>query len=65
MKARLIRHATILLIYHGKTILVDPMLSAAGTMSPVVNSANGRLNPLVDVPHDCVNFTQPLLSQPF
>ncbi|GBG55313.1 UPF0173 protein YddR [Sporomusaceae bacterium FL31] len=57
MKIRLIRHATLLVIYHGKTILVDPMLSGAGTMPPVVNSANERLNPLVNLPHDSVNFT--------
>ena len=50
MKLRLIRHATLILTIRGTRILVDPILSTAGAMAPIDNSANPRWNPLVDLP---------------
>ena len=50
MKLQLVRHATLLLDYAGMRILVDPMLSDAGAMSPIQNSPQPRPNPLVPMP---------------
>lgn len=50
MKIQLIRHATVVLEIHGKTLLVDPMFSARGTLSPVKDVKNQDKNPLVDLP---------------
>jgi L-ascorbate metabolism protein UlaG (beta-lactamase superfamily) len=50
MKLRLIRHATMILEYGGRRLAVDPILSPAGAMPPIDNSANDRRNPLVDLP---------------
>ena len=50
MNLQLVRHATLLLDYAGMRILVDPMLSDAGTMSPIQNSPQPRPNPLVPMP---------------
>ncbi|MZP28560.1 MBL fold metallo-hydrolase [Heliobacterium undosum] len=50
MKIRLIRHATVLLDIGGQKILVDPMLSPARAMEPVVHSPNRQRNPLVELP---------------
>jgi L-ascorbate metabolism protein UlaG (beta-lactamase superfamily) len=47
LKLQLVRHATLLLDYAGMRILVDPMLSEAGAMSPIQNSPQPRPNPLV------------------
>jgi len=52
VKIQLIRHATLLLTIGGKLILVDPMLSKAGTMAAVPDVANPAPNPLVDLPLD-------------
>lgn len=52
MKIQLIRHATIIVSIGGMKILVDPMLSPAGAMPPVLNSSNEKRNPLVDLPVD-------------
>jgi L-ascorbate metabolism protein UlaG (beta-lactamase superfamily) len=46
----LLRHATLLLVYGGRRLLVDPMLSAAGALPPVANAANDRRIPLVPLP---------------
>ena len=46
MKIQLLRHATLLLEFGGKTLLVDPMLSEQAAMPPIINSANDRRNPL-------------------
>jgi L-ascorbate metabolism protein UlaG (beta-lactamase superfamily) len=46
MKIQLLRHATLLVEYGGKTLLVDPMLSEQAAMPPIINSANDRRNPL-------------------
>ena len=50
MKLQLVRHATLLLEYAGMKILVDPMLSDAGTMAAIQNSPQPRPNPLVPLP---------------
>lgn len=49
MHIQLLRHATLLLEYGGKTLLVDPMLSEKEAMPPIINSANDRRNPLVSL----------------
>jgi L-ascorbate metabolism protein UlaG (beta-lactamase superfamily) len=50
MKMQLVRHATLLLEYAGMRLLVDPMLSDAGSMAPIQNSPHPRNNPLVPLP---------------
>jgi L-ascorbate metabolism protein UlaG (beta-lactamase superfamily) len=50
VKIELLRHATLILHYAGRRILVDPMLSDAGAMDPVANAANERRIPLVSFP---------------
>lgn len=47
MKVQLIRNATLKLEYHGKTILVDPMLGEKGAYDPFVG---GPRNPTVELP---------------
>lgn len=49
MKLRLARHATLILDIGGLRVVVDPILSPAGAMPPIDNSANDRRNPLVDL----------------
>ncbi len=49
MNIQLLRHATIAVKINGKMVLVDPMLSPAGAMPPIVNSTNERRNPLVAI----------------
>ena len=49
MKLNLFRHATLLLEFGGKKLLVDPMLSEKEAMPPIINSSNDRRNPLVDL----------------
>ena len=50
MRLRLIRHATVVLSTGGKTLLVDPMLDAAGTRPPIPDTPSPRANPLVELP---------------
>jgi L-ascorbate metabolism protein UlaG (beta-lactamase superfamily) len=50
MRLRLIRHATLVVEYAGRRLLVDPMLDDAGARPPVVNTPNQRDNPLVALP---------------
>lgn len=52
MKIQLIRHATLLLYINDKKILVDPMLSAKGIMTPIPKVINQSYNPLVDLPFE-------------
>ena len=52
MQLRLLRHATSVLWVNGVRILIDPMLSRAGTMDPVQDAADGRRIPLVELPLD-------------
>lgn len=50
MKIRHLRHATFHLQLKALTLLVDPVLGAAGSMTPIDNSPNQRPNPLVELP---------------
>lgn len=50
MRLRLIRHATLVLDYAGKRLVVDPMLSDPAAMPAIENSPNARPNPLVPLP---------------
>lgn len=50
MRLRLIRHATLVVEYHGRKLLVDPMLDDTGVRPAVQNSPNPRNNPLVPLP---------------
>ncbi len=50
MRLRLIRHATLVLDYAGRRLLVDPMLAAAGELPPIEGTPNPRPNPLVELP---------------
>ncbi|MBS1819357.1 MAG: MBL fold metallo-hydrolase [Acidobacteria bacterium] len=47
---RLIRNATSIIRFGGRTLLLDPWLADAGAMPPVNNSPNPRPNPLVPLP---------------
>jgi L-ascorbate metabolism protein UlaG (beta-lactamase superfamily) len=60
MNVQLIRHATLLLHIGGLNLLVDPMLSVQGANPPIINTANDRRNPLVDLPFPL----EDLLAQP-
>ncbi|RDU25064.1 MBL fold metallo-hydrolase [Anaerosacchariphilus polymeriproducens] len=57
MKIQLIRHATHLIYYNGKKILVDPMFSQANTLAPIKNVPNHTLNPLVPLPLSLESLT--------
>jgi L-ascorbate metabolism protein UlaG (beta-lactamase superfamily) len=46
----LVRHATLVVDYAGKRLLVDPMLGDPGSAPPVENTPNQRPNPLVPLP---------------
>jgi len=50
MNIKLIRHATVLLKIKNKTLLIDPVLSAKGTIEAVKDVPNKSNNPLVDLP---------------
>lgn len=50
MRLRLIRHATLVVEFAGRRLLVDPMLAGAGAAPPIENSPNPRPNPLVELP---------------
>jgi len=52
MQLRLLRHATSVLWVNGVRVLIDPMLSRAGTMDPVQDAADARRIPLVGLPLD-------------
>lgn len=59
---QLVRHATLRVEMADTTLLVDPMLAAAGTMDPIPDTPNQRPNPLVDLPdvpldHDALLVT--------
>jgi len=45
-----IRHATLIVEFAGKRLLVDPMLSDVGAMPPIENSPNQKPNPLASLP---------------
>jgi L-ascorbate metabolism protein UlaG (beta-lactamase superfamily) len=50
VRVQLIRNATCLIRYGGKTLLLDPFLSDAGVLPAFNNSPNPRPNPLVPLP---------------
>lgn len=50
MKVQLVRHATLIISVKNKRILVDPMLSIAGSMEPIEKVPNQNYNPLVEIP---------------
>ena len=50
MEITLVRHATLLVRFHGKRLLVDPMLSDVGAMPPVANAPNPKPFPLIPLP---------------
>ncbi len=52
MQIQLLRHATLIVEIGGQILLVDPMLSEAGAMEPVVNAAVTQRIPLVPLPLD-------------
>lgn len=52
MELQLLRHATLLVTFGGRRLLIDPMLSPAGAMDPVANAGDDRRIPLVDLPLD-------------
>ncbi len=51
MKIALVRHATLLLETSVGRVLVDPMLSPAGTSPPIEDTPNPKRNPLVELPY--------------
>lgn len=52
MELTLLRHATLLLTYKGRRLLVDPMLNPAGAVDPIADTPNQQRNPLVELPLD-------------
>jgi L-ascorbate metabolism protein UlaG (beta-lactamase superfamily) len=46
----LVRHATLVLDYGGRQLVVDPMLGDEGSAPPIEDSPNQRPNPLVPLP---------------
>src|SRR5215468_1657604 len=50
MEITFYRHATHSFPYKGQRLLIDPMFSPAGALTPVANAANDRRNPLVELP---------------
>lgn len=47
---RLLRHATLVVQFNKRKIVVDPMLSAKGELDPVQNCGNDTRIPMVDLP---------------
>jgi len=50
MTVQLMRNATCVIRYGGKTLLLDPYLSDAGASPAIANTPNPRPNPLVPLP---------------
>ena len=55
-RVQLIRHATLIVHYGGRRLLVDPMFSDPGVLPPISNSPNPRPNPLVPLPTPAENI---------
>lgn len=49
-RIQLLRHATCIIRYGGRVLMVDPMLGDPGVMPPIDNSPQPRRNPLVPLP---------------
>lgn len=60
MRLRLLRHATLIVEFAGRKLLIDPMLSAPGAMPAIDNSPNPRPNPLVPLPTTTQEIVQDL-----
>jgi L-ascorbate metabolism protein UlaG (beta-lactamase superfamily) len=60
MRLRLLRHATLIVEFAGRKLLIDPMLSPAGAMAPIENAPNPRPNPLVPLPATVPEIVQDL-----
>ena len=60
MRLRLLRHATLVVEFAGRKLLIDPMLSAPGAMSAIENSPNPRPNPLAPLPVPIQEMVQDL-----
>ncbi|HKW27559.1 MAG TPA: MBL fold metallo-hydrolase [Terriglobales bacterium] len=60
MRLRLLRHATLIVEFAGRKLLIDPMLSAPGAMPAIENSPNPRPNPLVPLPATVQEIAQDL-----
>jgi L-ascorbate metabolism protein UlaG (beta-lactamase superfamily) len=50
MRLTLVRHATLVLEWDGRRLLVDPQLDPEGARPPIDNTPNPRRNPLVPLP---------------
>ncbi|WP_143310200.1 MBL fold metallo-hydrolase [Chitinophaga vietnamensis] len=62
MQLLFLRHATLLIEWNNKKILIDPMLGAKSSMDPVANAANTIRNPMLDLPLDETALQQLLQS---
>ncbi|HEY9261167.1 MBL fold metallo-hydrolase [Chitinophaga sp.] len=62
MRIQLIRHATLLLEWNNKRILVDPMLGAKDSLDTVPNAANTIRNPMTELPMDASALSDLLSS---
>jgi L-ascorbate metabolism protein UlaG (beta-lactamase superfamily) len=60
----LVRHATLVLEYGGRHLLVDPMLGDEGTAPPIEDSPNQRNNPLVPLPFPAAAASEPRILVP-
>ena len=60
MRLRLLRHATLIVEFAGRKLLIDPMLSAPGVMPAIENSPSPRPNPLVPLPGTVQEIAQDL-----
>jgi L-ascorbate metabolism protein UlaG (beta-lactamase superfamily) len=58
MRLRLIRHATLMVEFGGRKLVIDPMLDDAGTRPAIQNSPNPRNNPLVTLPMPAAEIVQ-------
>jgi len=62
MQIHFLRHATFILNLKDIQLLVDPMLSPAGSMDPVGNAASNKRIPMVELPLSAEELTK-VLSQ--
>jgi len=60
MRLRLLRHATLIVEFAGRKLLIDPMLSAPGAMPAIEHSPHPRPNPLVPLPVAAQEIVQDL-----
>ena len=58
MHIHFLRHATLVLTFAGRTLLVDPMLSPLEAMDPIPNAGNQRRIPMVPLPVSAEDLQQ-------